>query len=886
MKKFVYCIGLLLTALCTTAMAQDDYNILKIEGMVPQTNGTTYYLKNVGTGLYVSYGGEWGKHCKESRAAHPFTVENNDNGLVALKSIAGYLESGTLWMDWAKETSKWTLQPVGGDYVNQYYLVGDNGRALTSVGNSAGVLGMAPLENKASQRWIFLTEAEIRSRMLKATKDKPFDATPLIKGAGFDLVDVESYLGQSWTNFDANKKLNPWHCGICPEDANEYNYCGIFNGGTNTFTITHNVTLPAGTYSYSFEGFYEYVKVTTEQDQTKGGRLDSWKNSGEARTISTTDNGSMTTTVTINGIKHTLPSYGNAIVYEPNYISSTVAAAEFRDKNKYKQNGTFYLNSAQSVSIVISKATTTSSSSSSEEVTGQGGSIIKYDNAKTVTTNSYPSQIFIDDFTLLYFGDEQLAEDEVSEDALKDSYVDANIDEAIDNMYPDATEEEKEQLKEEIKETINENTNNGNGSSDISDAIAGVENAVNDKQQEQEQEEAAGDVNVDENGNLVGDDSADLNCFIKNASFERSTSYGWTISSEGSSYTTGVKDNNLADYTTTGVDGEFLFHTSSQNVQLTQSINNLPNGVYKMTVSLASDAGNVISLIANGYEREVTMKAGTGTFEDFNIKFKVTDGTATIGVVSATWYKADNFRLEILNDHLILSETDKIMGGGNQARSIDYWYNTLTLYRTINANRNWNTFAVPFDIPVESLSGWEVKELTNSEIDENGNITLIFEDSEDGIKAGVPYIVRNTTMTEKLTEIPMTNVYVNITLNDVETDHVTFKGVYTNGTVPIGSYFINSNKFYRCVNADNPDKLKGYRAYIEPKESNEARSLGYRFASKEETEEGTTTIDNTMGGEATVVAIYTLGGVRINEMQQGVNILQMSDGSVVKVVIK
>lgn len=60
MKKFVYCIGLLLTALCTTAMAQDDYNILKIEGMVPQTNGTTYYLKNVGTGLYVSYGGEWG----------------------------------------------------------------------------------------------------------------------------------------------------------------------------------------------------------------------------------------------------------------------------------------------------------------------------------------------------------------------------------------------------------------------------------------------------------------------------------------------------------------------------------------------------------------------------------------------------------------------------------------------------------------------------------------------------------------------------------------------------------------------------------------------------------------------------------------------------------
>lgn len=887
MKKFVYCISLLLAALCTTAMAQGDYNILKIEGMVPQTNGTTYYLKNVGTGLYVSYGGEWGKHCKESRAAHPFTVENNGNGLVALKSIAGYLESGTLWMDWAKETSMWTLQPVGGEYVNQYYLVGDNGLALTSVGNSAGLLRMRGLENKASQRWIFITEDEIRNnRMPKATAEKPFDVTPLIKGAAFDLVDIESYLGQSWTNFDANKKLDPWHCGICPENANDYNYCGIINGSNSAITITYKVTLPAGTYSYSFEGFYKYLKKETVQTYFLGGAI------GDPSTT-ITDNGTMTATVSVNGISHTLARHENNAVYEENYISSTVAAAEFRDNDAYKQNGTFYLSSKKEVSIVITKPATSQDATSGSKWGGN------------YTTTTYPNQIFIDDFTLLYFGDEKVAEENINDDALVDSYIDANIDETVNNMFPDATEEEKEQLKEEIKETVKENVGTGNSASDLSGAIVDADNIVNDKKQEEEQEEALGNITtnedgemVDEEGNVIEDGQADLDAFIKNPSFERVSSketdvYGWTLVNGNTN--TGVRDN-VSEFATVGADGNYIFNTSAQGVRIEQTIAKLPKGVYKMTVSLASDADNTVILKGNDAEREVTLvgeKEGDKyKFEDFCVKFRVGDnGEATISVESDSWYRADNFRLELLNDHLILNETDYTMEAGNQARAIDYWYANVTLNRTIKANGNWNTFVVPFDIPTEMLGEvWEVKELTESTLNEDGDITLTFEDSKEGIKAGVPYMVRNINM-DGLTQLVMNNVNVITTLKDSETDHVTFKGVYTNGTVPIGSYFISSNKFYRCVNANNPDKLKGYRAYIEPKssEASNARSLGYRFVSRAEDEEGATAIDNeqmTMDNETTVIAIYTLEGRRIDEMQQGVNILQMSDGSIVKVIIK
>lgn len=870
MKKLVCFIYLLSGIFCTTAMAQtSDYNILKIEGMVPSVDGTTtYYLKNVGTGLYVSYGGEWGKHCKESRAAHPFTLESNGDGIVALKSLAGYLESATLWMDWELETSKWTLQPVGGEYVNQYYLVGDYGRALTSVGNSAGLLNMTPLENKASQRWIFITEDEIRNnRMPNATKDKPFDVTPLIKGAGFDLVDIESNLGD-WANFDDNKKLDPWHCGICPEDANDYNYCGIINGGTNALTITYTVTLPAGTYSYSFEGFYKYMKKVVTQSYVLGSA------SGDPETT-LTDNGNMTATVSVNGTSHTLTRHTNDAVYEENYVSSEVAAAEFRDNDTYKQNGTFYLSSAQEVSIAISKASTTANQTSGNKFWGD------------YTTTSYPNQIFIDDFTLLYFGNEQLAEDEVDEGALKDSYVDANIDEVIDNLYPDATEEEKESLKTEIKEEIETNSGTGTGSTDISDVLQQVEDKAEEIEQEQEQEEALGGITTDENGNLLDENgnvieggSADLESFIKNPSFEKTDLTGWTVSdNEGGDI--GVK--HYSENTTTGTDESYLFNSWPEGVSLTQTLTGLPNGVYKMTVSLASDADNTVVLIGNGSEREVTLTKGAGTFEDFNVKFRVTDGTATIGVVGgnagANWYKADNFRLELLNDHLVLNETDgeAIV----QARTVDYWYANLTLYRTIKPG-TWSTFVVPFDIPASSLGGWEVKELQSSTL--NGDhITLTFVDAADGIKAGVPYMVRNQTMETTMNEFTMTDVLVNTELTIPSTSHVDFVGTYVSTYVPQGSFFISSNVFYQA--ADNTNTVKAFRAYFTPTSAN-ARALGYRFGSNED---NTTSIDNgqlTNDNEVTTVAIYNERGIRLSEMQPGLNILHMSDGSVVKVMIK
>ena len=375
---------------------------------------------------------------------------------------------------------------------------------------------------------------------------------------------------------------------------------------------------------------------------------------------------------------------------------------------------------------------------------------------------------------------------------------------------------------------------------------------------------------------------ADMTWAITNPNFETGDNTGWACETGND---TKVAPQENRTYTIAGTDGRYLFNTWDNGTAkaLTQTVTGIPNGTYKLTAMVASDANQKINFTANGVTTSIATSsngAGSGVFPA--VECEVTNGTLAISVVGVNnvWYKCDDFRLTLLMpNELILNEGDKIVPEIN-----DVEYSKITVNRTIKPN-TWSTFVVPFDIPASFLAGWEVKELSGSTYDkENGHISLTFADATDGIKAGVPYMVRNTTMTENLTAISMEKVVVNTTaMESVSTDDVEFIGTYTNGYVPAGAFFISSNTFYRA--ADNSNTMKAFRAYLMPVtgEGKAALSISYR------TDGETTAIDNTQltnDNEPTVVAIYNLQGVRLDDMQEGVNILQMSDGSVVKVVIK
>lgn len=317
---------------------------------------------------------------------------------------------------------------------------------------------------------------------------------------------------------------------------------------------------------------------------------------------------------------------------------------------------------------------------------------------------------------------------------------------------------------------------------------------------------------------------------------------------------------------------------SGVNQPTYQTLKGLPNGRYRLTADVASDGGNQVCVYATGSQtvNGAASPENNATFVKATVEFEVTgNADVTIGAVGlregefnaegGCWYKCDNFRLTYLGHEGTLSEGDGVTS--------DDWYTSLVVTRTMKKDK-WNTFVVPFDMAIPE--GWEVKELTSSTM-MGDVISLEFSDAET-IEAGVAYMVR---VGSNVSSLPTTeNVQVNTTLINPSTDDIEFVGVYEAGNIPKGSFFISNNQFYQA--ADNSNRIKAFRAYLKPiNGGTKARSLSYRF----DGEEGTTSIEEATE-EVTVVGIYTPRGVRIDDMQQGINVLHMSNGTTMKIIIK
>lgn len=390
----------------------------------------------------------------------------------------------------------------------------------------------------------------------------------------------------------------------------------------------------------------------------------------------------------------------------------------------------------------------------------------------------------------------------------------------------------------------------------------------------------------------------DMTWAITNPSFETGDYTGWSTTV---GWDTGVKPQENGTYTIAGTQGRYLFNTwndasgatnSGVNAAIKQTISGIPNGTYRLSAMVATDAGKSVILKCNGKSTTIAASsngASSGVFPQ--VTCEVTDGTLAIEVVGANncWYKCDDFHLALVAPaEFELNETDKVI-----ADIQNVTYPKVVLYRTFKAKTKgddpkaaWSTFVAPFDIPASSLTDWDVKKLVGS-TKKGDNVSLDFADASDGIKAGVPYMVRNATMTSDLTEIIMENVVVSTSFNNCETEHVEFIGTYTDGYVPAGGCFISDNVFYQAGNS-NTNRLKGFRAYLRIFDP-EVRSISYRMTDDEDDaddENGDDVSVDSSVTEVTTVAIYNAAGERLETMQVGLNILLMSDGSIIKVMVK
>ena len=151
-------------------------------------------------------------------------------------------------------------------------------------------------------------------------------------------------------------------------------------------------------------------------------------------------------------------------------------------------------------------------------------------------------------------------------------------------------------------------------------------------------------------------DGANMTGAIVNPSFELGNTNGWTFDPSNDS---GAKENSNGTYTMTGCDGTYLFNIWSSGNVVSQVIEGLPNGTYKLQAVIATDGGHKVQLNANDQNVQIDA-TDKGTGVEGEVEFEVTDGKATIGAegVDKYWYKVDNFRLTLVKAAAVVPEKD------------------------------------------------------------------------------------------------------------------------------------------------------------------------------------------------------------------------------------
>ena len=202
--------------------------------------------------------------------------------------------------------------------------------------------------------------------------------------------------------------------------------------------------------------------------------------------------------------------------------------------------------------------------------------------------------------------------------------------------------------------------------------------------------------------------NADMTWAITNPNFETGDNTGWACETGND---TKVASQENKTYTIAGTDGRYLFNTWDNGTAkaLTQTVTGIPNGTYKLTVMVASDANQQINLTANGVTTTIATSsngAGSGVFPE--VTCEVTDNKLEISVegVNAIWYKVDNFRLTyvapIAVEQVTLNETEAVIVENT----------TLQLTATVTP-----------DYATDKTVTWSTSDAEVATVDQNGLIT-------------------------------------------------------------------------------------------------------------------------------------------------------------------
>ncbi len=187
---FKYLLGVIFMCVAFTASAAD------YTGSEPKS-GNSYYIYNVGTGLFLGEGDNYGTHASVNATGTELKLVASDTSFnVRTMFGSNYMSKADngIWMDQSTAT-KWEFTLVEGT-TNQYTI---------GLGTTAGYLQCTEGQTKVKTaampatadyaRWILVPKTELDNIFASATYSQPVDATYILANSRFDV----SYNG-----------TNPW----------------------------------------------------------------------------------------------------------------------------------------------------------------------------------------------------------------------------------------------------------------------------------------------------------------------------------------------------------------------------------------------------------------------------------------------------------------------------------------------------------------------------------------------------------------------------------------------------------------------------------------------------------------------------------------------------
>lgn len=661
-----------------------------------------YFIRNVATGLHLKYGATWGSSVAEGNAAHPFVLQQLENGKYEISSIGGYLQHGGALAKAEGQTfeneranSQWSVELVSGS-TNRYHLLTPTMRMLASNGVEGGQVSLVPYDgttgDNADKRlqWELITPEQLRVEKSAAELDgSPVDMTPLIKAASFDLYDALQnddyplggmtayreywkYLGRdvSYGTLESGDLWDySWHQVNRDGTPDGYSMSNVFrNNVRRAFTFFQNLgTLPAGTYTFSFEGFVRGMRTSGNSyvDQNPTVTVDV-VGANETTLTQKTCTLAVNKDIAANGTTYKFIAEsgyqlnGDHVDNDANRYAAKYAAQQFKEHDNYKQTITFTLSQAtDNVQILVDK--------SSDE--------LAWTNVQLL--------IAFDNFSLFYHG--KGADSPAHGNMYYDKIVAAlNSAKAKLDALPDSVTIDGKKVKiPDCPTTHNAAWTSGITSIDITSKANNKIALLNGADVDSEEEylavlsiiEAAYQAALEAHrlaiNSLLQEDDEWIDPYIVNPSFELGNLTGWEVQNKLSDVDV-FKNEGLK--ATTGTDGSYLFNafnydTDTNTPWVKQTVKGLKNGLYKLTAKLTSAAGNKVYLLADSYHSSITA-TDPGTFQPAELYFLVENGTATgggtvtIGAIGGNnrardgepyefyfpwggcWFKADDFHLE------------------------------------------------------------------------------------------------------------------------------------------------------------------------------------------------------------------------------------------------